>query len=147
MAAPAAPRRSDFGGARLCRRDHRLHGALAQHAGLAHAVELGRALDDDELVDQAAGEHDLGVGQAVAQIVVLVHRHVVLVARVDLDEPDARRGEPQLLDALDHHLGVAAAAALAHVGQRRLDLAAHRFRMGAAHREISVASASSGTTT
>ena len=123
-----------LGRARLRSRDHCLHRVLAQHAGAAHAVELGRALDDDEVVDEAAREHDLGVRQPGAQIVVLVHRHVVAVARIDLDEADARTLRCRAPDALDHHFGISSAAALAHVGERGLDLASHRFGMRAAHR-------------
>src|SRR5258708_4744425 len=100
---------------------------LAQHAGASHAVELGGALDDHELMDEAAGEYDLGAWQAVAQIVILVDRHVILVARIDLDQADARLRQSKLADAFDHPLRIAATAALAHVGERRLDLATHRL--------------------
>ncbi len=57
-------------------------------------------------------------GRIVAQHVVLVDRQVVVVARVDLHQPDAAALELQLLQALDHDLGVVAAAAVAHVGER-----------------------------
>ena len=70
-------------------RDHRLHRALAQHAGLAHAVEFLGAVDDDEVVQEVLGEHQFGVGQLLAQRVVLVDRQVIAMARVDLHQPDA----------------------------------------------------------
>ena len=124
-----------LGRARPGGRHHRRHGALAQHAGLAHAIELLGALDDDQLVDEAAGEHDLGLGQAGPQVVILIDRHVILVARIDLDQADASAREADLLEALHHHLGVTSAAALPHVRQRGRDLAADRLGVGAAHRE------------
>ena len=43
------------------------------------------------------------------------------------------RSKSQFADALDHNVGVAAAAAMAHVLDRDLDLPAHRFGVGAAH--------------
>ena len=52
-----------FRHAGLGARDHRLHGALAQHAGLAHAVELLLAVHHHQLVQEALGEDELGVGQ------------------------------------------------------------------------------------
>ena len=134
MAAPAAALQLIFLHAGLGARDHRLHGALAQHAGLAHAVEFFRAVDDEEVVQEAFGEHQLGVRQAGAQRVVLVDRHVIFMTRVDLHQPDAAAFELQFLEALDHHFGIAAVAAMAHVLDRDFDIAAHRFRMGAAHR-------------
>src|SRR6266403_1015122 len=84
MAEPAAPRRS-----------------ASVAPGLAHAIELLGALDDDQLVDEAAGEHDLGLGQARPQVVILIDRHVILVARIELDQADAAAREPDLLEALD----------------------------------------------
>jgi hypothetical protein len=77
MAEPAAGRPKDaggLGGAGLGGGHHRLHGVLAQHAGAPHTIKLGPALDDDEFVNETAGEDDFGVGQARAQIVVLVDR-------------------------------------------------------------------------
>src|SRR6516162_1281194 len=45
----------------------------------------------------------------VAQDVVLIDRQVVAVARIDLEQSDAAALELELLETLDHHLGVAAA--------------------------------------
>src|SRR5262252_4785904 len=115
-----------FGRAGLCRRHHRLHGVLAQQPGAPHTVKLGLALDNDKLVNEAARKNDLGVRQAGAQIIVLVHRHVIPVARIDLDEADPRPRKAKLPDAFDHHLRVAAATTLAHIGEGGLDVAAHR---------------------
>ena len=72
-------------------------------------------------------------GQPPLERLVLVDRHVVLVARIDLQEPDAAALEAEFDDAVRHHLGILAAAAAAHVGERRRGLAPHRLRMGAAH--------------
>ena len=119
--------------ARLGARHHRLHGVLAQHAGLAHAVELLGAVDRQQLVQEALGEDQLDVGQAFAQHVVLVDRQVVAVARIDLHQPDAAALELELAQALDHHLGVLAVAAVAHVLDGDRDLPAHRFGVRAAH--------------
>src|SRR5205807_8298118 len=91
--------------------DHRLHGALAQHAGLAHAAQLFLAVDHDELVQKASGKNELRVGQRLAQHVVLVDRQIIAVPRVDLDEPDAAALELELLEALDHDFGIFSAAA------------------------------------
>ena len=89
MAAPAAARSSySFTpGARA--RHHRFHGALAQHAGLAHAVELFGAVDREQLVQKALREDQLGVGQVVAQHVILIDRQVIAVPRIDLHQSDA----------------------------------------------------------
>ena len=89
---------------------------------------------DEQVVQEALGEDELGVGQVVAQHVVLVDRQVVLVARVDLHQADAAALELQLAQPLDHDVGVAAVAAVAHVLDRDLDLPAHRLGMRAAHR-------------
>ena len=78
-----------FGDAGLGARDQRLHGVLAQLAGRADAVELLGAVDRQELVDAAAGEDQLGLGQPLLEHVVLVDRQVVLVARIDLEQADA----------------------------------------------------------
>ena len=133
MAAPAAARSSYSVTPGLARADHRLHGVLAQHAGLAHAVELLGAVDRQQFVHPAVREHELGVRQPLAQRVVLIDRQVVAVARIDLEQADAAALELQFLEALDHHLGVVAAAAAAHVGERGRGLAPHRLGMGAAH--------------
>src|SRR6185437_2443578 len=73
---------------RLGARDHRFHRALAQNARLAHAVELFRAMDDDEVVQEAFGENEFGVRQARAQGIVLIDRHIVFVPWIDLHQPD-----------------------------------------------------------
>ena len=115
IAAPAAARSSySFTPGRRAR-DHRVHGVLAQHAGLAHAVELLGAVDRQQLVQKALGEDELRVGQILAQHVVLVHRHVIAVARIDLHKPDAAALEFQFADASDHDIRIAPAAAVAHV--------------------------------
>ena len=44
---------------------------------------------DEQLVQEVLGEHQFGVGQVLAQRVVLIDRHVVAVARVDLHQADA----------------------------------------------------------
>ena len=134
MAAAAAALQLVFLHAGLGARDHRLHRVLAQHAGLAHAVELFLGVDHHEVVQEVLGEHELGVGQFLAQRVVLVDRHVVAVARVDLHQADAALLQLQLAQPLDHHLRVLAVAAVAHVLDRDLDVAAHGFRVRAAHR-------------
>ena len=134
MAAAAAALQLVFLHAGLGARDHRLHRVLAQHAGLAHAVELFLGVDHHEVVQEVLGEHELGVGQFLAQRVVLVDRHVVAVARVDLHQADAALLELQFAQPLDHHLRVLAVAAVAHVLDRDLDVAAHRFGVRAAHR-------------
>jgi hypothetical protein len=57
------------------------------------------------------------------------------VARRPLDyEPDAAALELQFAQALDHDIRIAPVAAVADVLDSDLDLAAHRFGMGAAHR-------------
>ena len=56
-------------------------------------------------------------GSDCAQHVVLVDRQIIVVARVDLHQADAAALELELLEALDHHLGIFAVAAVAHVGQ------------------------------
>ena len=89
MAAAAAALHLVFLHAGLGARDHRLHRVLAELAGLAHAVELLLGVDHDEVVQEVLGEHELGVRQLLAQRVVLVDRHVIAVARVDLHQPDA----------------------------------------------------------
>ena len=147
MAAPAAARSSYSITPGFGARDHRLHGALAQHAGLAHGAQLLLAVHDHQLVHEALGEHELGIGQRFAQHVVLVDRQIVVVARVHLDEPDAAALELEFLEALDHDLGIFAAAAVAHVGER----GAHSRRQASAWvppiENTSVGSPSSGTTT
>ena len=72
---------------------------------------------------------------------------IVAVARIDLHQADAAALELQFADALDHDVGVAAAAAVAHVLDRDLDLPAHRLGVRAAHRIDQVGSPSSGTST
>ena len=120
--------------ARLRAGDHRLHGVLAQHARLAHAIELLGAVDRQQLVQKALGEDQLGVGQVVAQHVVLIDRQIIAMPRIDLHQPDAAALELQFAQAFHHDVGVAAAAAMAHVLDRDLDLPAHRFGVRAAHR-------------
>ena len=124
-----------FRHAGLGARDHRFHRALAQHAGLAHAAKLFLAVDHDQLVQEALGEDDLGVRQRLAQHVVLVDRQVVVVARVDLDQADAATLELELLEPLDHDLGIFAVAAVPHVGQGVGAFAPAGFGVGAAHGE------------
>jgi hypothetical protein len=114
-------------------RHHRVHRVAAQPARRAHAIELLRAVDRQQLVQEALGEHQLGLGQILAQHVVLVDRQVIPVPRVDLHQADAAALEFQFADALDHDVGVAAAAAVAHVLDRDLDLPAYRLGVGAAH--------------
>ncbi len=91
-------------------------------------------MDHEQVVQETLGEDEFRVGQVVAQHVVLVDRQIVLVPRVDLHQPDAAALELELADALDHHLRIAAVAAVAHVLDRHLDIAANGFGMGAAHR-------------
>ena len=134
MAAPAAARSSYSFTPGLARATIASMASLAQHAGLAHAVELLLAVDRRELVQEALGEHELRVGQLLAQHVVLIDRQVVVVPRIDLHQADAAALELELAQALDHHLGVAAVAAVAHVLDRDLDLPAHRLGVRAAHR-------------
>ena len=67
--------------------------------------------------------------------------------RIDLHQADAAALEFQFADALDHDVGVAAVAAMAHVLDRDLDLPAHGFGMRAAHGIDQVGSPSSGTST
>src|SRR6516162_3125844 len=100
MAAPAAARSSYSGTPGLAR---------ATIACLAHAAQLLLAVDHDELVQKASGEHEFGVGKRLLQHVVLVDREIIAVARVDLDEPDAAALELELLEPLDHDFGVFAA--------------------------------------
>src|SRR5262249_41415508 len=114
--------------------DERLHRVRAQLAGLADAVELLGAVHRQELVDPAAGEDELGLRQPVFEHVVLVDRHVVLVARIDLEQADAALLQAELDDAVGDHRRVLPAAAAAHVGERRRDGPAHRLGMRAAHR-------------
>src|SRR5262245_56629108 len=59
---------------------------------------------------------------------------MIAVTRINLQEADAALVELELLYALDHHLGVLAAATVAHVGDRVRHLAPHGLAMGAAHR-------------
>jgi hypothetical protein len=84
-------------------------------------------------VQKAAREHQLGIWKLLAQHVVLVDRQIVGVARIDLHEPDATAFELELADALDHYLGIAPVAAVAHVVYRDLDLPPYRFRVRPAH--------------
>ena len=81
----------------------------------------------------AVREHERCVRQPLAQHVILIDRQVVAVARIDLQQSDAAALELELLEALDHHLGVAPTAAAADVGERGFGLAPHRFGMGSAH--------------
>ena len=76
----------------------------------------------------------LRFGQILAQHVVLIDRQVIGVARIDFHQSDAAALELQLAHALDHDIGVAPVAAVADVLDRDLDLPAHRFGVGAAHR-------------
>ena len=85
-------------------------------------------------MEKALGEHQFRVGQILAQHVILVDRQIIAVPRVDLHQPDAAALEFQFAQPLDHDVGITAAAAVAHVLDRDLDLAAHRFGVGAAHR-------------
>src|SRR6266480_4749406 len=57
------------------------------------------------------------------------------MAGVDLDQADAAALELELLETLDHDLGVFAVAAVAYVGERIGAFAPAGFRMGAAHGE------------
>ena len=111
----------------------RLHGVGAELARVADAVELLGAMHRQKLVHDPLGEDDLGLRQALLQIVVLVDRQIVLVAGVDLQQADAAAFQAELPDALRHHLAVAPVAAGPHVGDRRRRLAPHRLDMGAAH--------------
>ena len=124
-----------FRHAGLGARDHRFHRALAQHAGLAHAAKLLLAVDHDQLVQEALGEDELSVRQRVAQHVVLVDGKVVVMPRVDLDQADASTLELELLEPLDHDLGIFSAAAVPHVGQGVGAFAPAGFGVGAAHGE------------
>src|SRR5262249_48799882 len=76
-----------FRHAGLGARDHRLHGALAQQTGPAHAAQLLLAVHHNQLMQKAPGENELRVGQRLAQHVVLVDGEIIAVARVDLNEP------------------------------------------------------------
>jgi hypothetical protein len=55
------------------------------------------------------------------------------VTRVDLDQADASALELELLEALDHDLGIFSAAAVPHVGQGIGAFAPAGFGVGAAH--------------
>ena len=88
-----------------------------------------------QLVHEALGENELGIRKTLPQHVVLVHRQIVVVPGVDLDEADAAALEPELLETLHHDLGIAAVAAVPDVGQRIGALAAAGFGVGAAHGE------------
>jgi hypothetical protein len=87
MAAPPAAR-SSYSGAGLGARDHRLHGALAQHAGLARNALFLAVQITTSSCTEARGEDQLGVRQALAQHVVLIDRQIIVVARVHLHRPD-----------------------------------------------------------
>src|SRR5262245_3898874 len=71
----------------------------------------------------------LGVGQIFAQHLILIHRQIVAVARIDLHQADAAARQLELGEALHHHLGVLAVAAVAHVLDGHRHLPAHRLRM------------------
>src|SRR4029079_75016 len=114
-------------------RQHRPHRVRAQLAGPADAVELLRAVNRYQLVQKAAREHQLCVGKPLAQHIVMVDRQIVGMTRIDLHEPDATAFELELADALDHYLGIAPVAAVAHVVYRDLDLPPYRFRVRPAH--------------
>ena len=86
-----------------------------------------------EVVQKSLGEDEFGAGQAVAQHVELIDRQIIAVPRVDLHQSNTTAIELELAQALDHHLGVAAIAAVAHVLHRHVDAAAHGFRVRAAH--------------
>jgi hypothetical protein len=90
-------------------------------------------VDHDQFVQKALGEDKLRVGQRPPQHVVLVDRQIIAVARVDLDEADAATLELELLEPLDHDLGIFAAAAVADVGQGVGAFAPASLGMGAAH--------------
>ncbi len=91
-------------------------------------------MDRKQLVQEALGEDEFGVRQVMSKYAILIDRHVVIVARIDLHQPYATALELQLTQTLHHNVRVAAVAAVANVLDRNLDLPPHRFRMRAAHR-------------
>ena len=114
--------------------NHRIHGVLAQLPGLADAVEFFIAVHREQLVHPAFGEDELGIGQILAQHVELVDRQIVLVPWIDLEQADTPALQFQFADAVHHHVGIAPAAAAAHVRERRGRDAPHCLGMRAAHR-------------
>ena len=84
---------------------------------------------------KAFGEDELGLGQGLAQHIVLIDRQIIVVPRVDLEEADTAALELELLEPLDDDVGVFAAAAMAHVGQGIGAFAPAGLGVGAAHRE------------
>ncbi len=127
IAAPAAARNSYSGTPGFARAIIASMARWHSTPALRTQSQLLLAVDHHQLVHEALGEHELGIRQRLAQHVVLVDRQIVVVTRVDLDEPDASALELELLEALDHDLGIFAAAAVAHVGQRIGAFAARRL--------------------
>ena len=84
---------------------------------------------------KAFGEDELGLGQGLAQHIVLIDRQIIVVPRVDLEEADTAALELELLEPLDDDVGVFAAAAMAHIGQGIGAFPPAGFGVGAAHRE------------
>ena len=107
---------------------------MAEQAGFANAVELFGTVDRQQFVQETLGEDDIRIGQILAQHVVLIDRQVIGVTRIDFHQADAAALEFELAQALDHDIRIASVAAMADVFDRDLDLPAHGFGVGAAHR-------------